>query len=131
MPQDNQSKSLFFLSRLGCILPTLSVLNLFFGWIFFGVLYWILIELALLAALYLTSKVFVRKIFSGGDKRSDAIDVESKVIEDDRYIPEGPGWQPPIQCPSCNSTNTRFAEPYYEASIYECLDCHGRFEIEE
>ena len=40
-------------------------------------------------------------------------------------------WMPAVECPICKSTNTRFLQPHYEMSIYECLDCNSRFEIEE
>lgn len=40
-------------------------------------------------------------------------------------------WQPPSQCPKCGSTDTRFVEPHYEMSIYECNVCGCRFEIDE
>jgi len=32
-------------------------------------------------------------------------------------------WQPPVQCPKCGSTDTRFVEPHHEMSIYECNVC--------
>ncbi|MBU1125548.1 MAG: hypothetical protein KKC84_05960 [Candidatus Omnitrophica bacterium] len=40
-------------------------------------------------------------------------------------------WSPAVQCPKCFSSETRFVEPHYEASIYECLVCGARFEITE
>ncbi len=38
-------------------------------------------------------------------------------------------WSPPVGCPKCGSQDTRFVEPRYEMSIYECLVCGCRFEI--
>jgi predicted RNA-binding Zn-ribbon protein involved in translation (DUF1610 family) len=40
-------------------------------------------------------------------------------------------WQPPVLCPNCGSSETRFVEPRYEMSVYECAACGCRFEIEE
>ncbi|MDD5730394.1 MAG: hypothetical protein PHN57_04635 [Candidatus Omnitrophica bacterium] len=40
-------------------------------------------------------------------------------------------WSPPVQCPRCSSEDTRFVEPHFEMSVYECLACGLRFEIEE
>lgn len=42
-----------------------------------------------------------------------------------------PDWPPPVECPKCGSKDTRFVEPHYEMSIYECNVCGCRFEIEE
>ena len=42
-----------------------------------------------------------------------------------------PEWNPPVECPKCYSKDTRFVEPHYEKSIYECNVCGCRFEIEE
>jgi transcription elongation factor Elf1 len=40
-------------------------------------------------------------------------------------------WHPAVECPECNSKDTRFVEPHEEMSIYECNICGCRFEIEE
>jgi len=40
-------------------------------------------------------------------------------------------WHPAVVCPNCGSDNTRFVEPHYEVSVYECLDCGLKFEAEE
>jgi Zn ribbon nucleic-acid-binding protein len=40
-------------------------------------------------------------------------------------------WDPAVLCPQCGSDDTRFVEPHYEMSVYECLACGYRFEIEE
>ena len=40
-------------------------------------------------------------------------------------------WQPPVECPKCGSTDTRFVEPHYEMSVYECNVCGRKFEAEE
>lgn len=40
-------------------------------------------------------------------------------------------WNPPVKCPKCSSDDTRFVEPQYETSIYECNVCGCRFEVED
>ncbi len=40
-------------------------------------------------------------------------------------------WSPLVQCPRCHSLETRFIEPHYEMSVYECTVCGVRFEVEE
>ena len=42
-----------------------------------------------------------------------------------------PDWRAAVQCPKCGSDNTRFVEPHYESSVYECETCGFRFEVEE
>lgn len=124
--------SLIILSKIGLLLPTLIVLNLFFGWIFFGFYYWLLIEIALVFLLMFTfilfGKKFYANFFKGKDDR-DVIDVEGGSLDDEEE--QIPQWHPPVSCPRCYSKNTRFIEPHYEMSVYECLDCNARFETEE
>jgi len=40
-------------------------------------------------------------------------------------------WRPPVPCPQCGRTQTRFVEMRYEVSVYECELCEGRFELDE
>ena len=40
-------------------------------------------------------------------------------------------WNPPVECPRCGSTDTRFVEPRDEVLVYECNICGCRFEMEE
>lgn len=40
-------------------------------------------------------------------------------------------WSLSVECPKCGSSDTRFVEPRYEVSIYECNICGCRFEIIE
>ncbi len=42
-----------------------------------------------------------------------------------------PDWLPAVQCPKCGSQDTRFVEPIYEMSIYECNVCGCRIEVDE
>jgi len=70
--------------RGGCLLPFLIIFNLFFGWIFFNIRTWLLIELILMALLFLYGFILSRKIFSKVNspaQRDDAIDVEGKVLK--------------------------------------------------
>jgi uncharacterized Zn finger protein len=39
-------------------------------------------------------------------------------------------WHPAVECSKCGSDDTRFIEPRYEISVYECNSCGTRFEIE-
>ncbi|MDP3722920.1 MAG: hypothetical protein Q8R91_05410 [Candidatus Omnitrophota bacterium] len=44
---------------------------------------------------------------------------------------EGPeGWRPPVPCPQCGQTQTRFVEMRYEMSVYECELCQLQFEAD-
>jgi len=70
--------------RGGCLLPFLLIFNLFFGWIFFSVRAWVLVEILLIIALVIYSYILSRKIISrvnNAGKRDNAIDVEGKVIK--------------------------------------------------
>jgi antibiotic biosynthesis monooxygenase (ABM) superfamily enzyme len=70
--------------RGGCFLPFLIIFNFFFGWIFFGLRAWILIEIILIIILMIYPYILSRKIMSGvnsAGKRRNAIDVEGKVIK--------------------------------------------------
>ena len=72
------------LYRGGCFLPLLIIFNFLFGWIFFSIRTWLLIELILFAVLFLYGYILSRKIFSQIDnptKKVDAIDVEGKVLK--------------------------------------------------
>lgn len=40
-------------------------------------------------------------------------------------------WSSSVVCPKCGSDDTRFVEPRYEISVYECNACGCRFETEE
>ena len=40
-------------------------------------------------------------------------------------------WFPRIGCPQCGSQDTRFVQPRYEMSIYECNACGCRFEVKK
>ena len=44
---------------------------------------------------------------------------------------EPESWHPPVPCPQCGQTQTRFVELRHERSVYECERCEVRFEIEE
>lgn len=83
--KQTQKKSFLFVSQTGCLLPMLIVLNLFFGWIFFKPLIWLFTEGALILLFIINSYVLIKKVSSLSTRRSDAIDVESQVVEEDRY----------------------------------------------
>lgn len=127
-------KSLVMLGKIGTLLPTLIAVNFFFGWIFFGFYYWILIGITLIFLLMFTFIIFGKGLYAGffkgsGPSPSDAIDVEGKALDDeDSEVPE---WHAPVSCPRCYSKDTQFIEPHYEMSVYECSKCGTRFETEE
>ncbi|MFH1354818.1 MAG: hypothetical protein ABIH19_01525 [Candidatus Omnitrophota bacterium] len=74
--------SLIFLSRAGCLLPSLIGLNFFFGWIFFGFAAWLLIEAVLILLFFLYSYFIMRRIASASGQKDDVIDVEGRVVDD-------------------------------------------------
>ena len=44
---------------------------------------------------------------------------------------EPQGWKPPVPCPQCQRTETRFVTYHYEMSVYLCEICGVQFEINE
>jgi hypothetical protein len=88
MPKPHShNKSLFFVSRTGCLLPFLILFNLLFGWMFFKLLAWLLIEGALILLFILNSRIVMRKIFSSSSsKRDGVIDVEGQVVEEKKKL---------------------------------------------
>jgi len=40
-------------------------------------------------------------------------------------------WRPPVPCPTCGQTQTRFVGMRYEMSVYECEFCQLQFEVDE
>ncbi|MCU0652305.1 MAG: hypothetical protein MUC39_05125 [Candidatus Omnitrophica bacterium] len=86
-------KSIAFSSRSGCLLPALILFNLFFGRAFFEAPLWLGIELVLIAIFIINAVIFSKKIFSfaaGGSPRAGVIDIEGKIVEDTRHLPESP-----------------------------------------
>lgn len=54
------------------------------------------------------------------------------VFEEGELPPEEPEtWHPPVPCPQCRQTRTRFVTMRYEMSVYECELCGIQFEVEE
>lgn len=80
-----QNKSFLLVSQTGCLLPMLMILNLFFGWIFFKPLIWLFTEGALILLFIINSYVLIKKVSSLSARRSDVIDVEGQVVEEDKY----------------------------------------------
>ena len=67
----------------GCLLPSLIVLNLFFGRLFFRPAAWLAIEGILLLLLLLNSYITIRRIQSTQrNNPKNVIDVEGKVVDD-------------------------------------------------
>ena len=83
MRNDKFARSFVFSNRTGCLLPSLIVLNLLFGWIFLKPLYWFLAGAVLLSIYIINGYIITRKIISASSgKHHNAIDVEASVIED-------------------------------------------------
>ena len=40
-------------------------------------------------------------------------------------------WRPPVACPNCGLTQTRFVTMRYEVLVYECEICEAQFEVDE
>ena len=55
------------------------------------------------------------------------------VFDDDEPVhdAEPEPWRPPVQCPQCQRTDTRFVTLRQEMSVYACEICNVRFELEE
>ncbi|MFH1414037.1 MAG: hypothetical protein ABIG56_04250 [Candidatus Omnitrophota bacterium] len=82
MSKKDNLNSLMFLSRTGCLLPSLIIFNFFFGWIFFGFAAWLLIEVGLILLFFLYSYIIMRRIASPSRQKDDVIDVEGRVVDD-------------------------------------------------
>lgn len=79
----NALRSFVFFSGSGCLLPSLIIFNLLFGWIFLRPKEWLIIEAILLLLFIINGYNIRRKIFSGSSKKhDDAIDVKGEVVED-------------------------------------------------
>jgi hypothetical protein len=53
---------------------------------------------------------------------------------DHEEFPQGDepaAWRPPVQCPRCQQSQTRFITLNYEISVYECELCGEQFEVDE
>lgn len=46
-------------------------------------------------------------------------------------VEEAQEWRPPVACPKCGRTETRFVTLNYEMSVYECEACETQFEVDE
>lgn len=49
----------------------------------------------------------------------------------DETAEEPQGWRPPVACPQCGRTETRFVTLNYEMSVYVCEGCGVQFETDE
>ncbi len=58
--------------------------------------------------------------------------VDPPFADSEEPVSEEPEpWHPPVLCPQCGQTQTRFVGMRYEVSVYECELCQVQFEIEE
>jgi len=100
MYKDKRLRSFVFFSGSGCLLPSLIIFNLLFGWIFLKPKLWLITEAILVLFFIINGFIITRKIFSVFSKhdaevsasRSDAskrndirdgvIDVKGEVVEE-------------------------------------------------
>jgi len=85
MLNNNRAKSLFVLSRTGCLLPFLIFFNLIFGRLFLPPRAWLILEGALILLFLINASLMMRtvkKTFYGSGKRRDVIDVEGEVVKE-------------------------------------------------
>lgn len=82
MPVGSSNRSVFFVSRTGCLLPFLLLFNLLFGWMFLKPLAWLSIEAVLFLLFILNTRIAARKFTSTSLKRRGAIDVEGEDIRE-------------------------------------------------
>ncbi|MFH1777926.1 MAG: hypothetical protein ABH952_10265 [Candidatus Omnitrophota bacterium] len=122
-------------SKLSKTVATLFAFNLFFGWMFFGFFYWILFGLILGSLLFLGPVLLAGSISSGLNNTCHTEDTDDFKPDRAVYkdVPnfeniEDAEWHPMVRCPKCFSTDTRFVQPHYEMSVYECNTCGTRFE---
>lgn len=133
MPELNLNlKRIISLSRFSAILPTLIILNLLFGWIFFGFLNWLFIGLTLITLFMINIALFAKSFKVNLGKRNsdeDIIDIKGNTVENEQL--EDKGYHGGLACPHCDSCDTILIEPHDEMNEYECLKCGIRFEVEE
>jgi uncharacterized membrane protein len=79
-------RSFVFFSGSGCLLPSLIIFNLLFGWIFLKPKPWLIIEAILLLLFIINGYNIRRKIISTSSKRDDIIDVKGEVVEDRHHL---------------------------------------------
>jgi len=79
-------KSMLFVSRAGCFLPFLIIFNLLFGWMFFKLLAWLLIEVGLVLLFMLSARIAMRKVFSAPSRRGNVIDIEGEAVDEKRKL---------------------------------------------
>lgn len=68
-------------ARTGCFIPTLIVLNLFFGWMFFPPLQWVIIGVVLTVVFVAYYFILAKKMVKAYSKRKNVIDIEGRVME--------------------------------------------------
>ena len=82
-----QNRSLFFVSQTGCLLPVLIVFNLMFGWMFFKLSTWILVEVVMILLFVLSARFMMKKIVSSSfSRRENVVDVEGETVEEKKRL---------------------------------------------
>jgi len=76
----------------GCLLPSLIVLNLFFGRIFFSLKHWLIIEGVLILLFMLSAYIFTRQFLaSATPRRGNVVDIEGEVIQEKEALGHSKG----------------------------------------
>ncbi len=131
MPKFKINSAILF-GRVSAILPTLILLNLFFGWILFGFYNWLFIGLTLVTLFIINIALFAKSFklnLGNRDSDEDIIDIKGNTLEDEQL--EDKGYHGGLACPHCDSCDTILIAPHDDMNEYECLKCGLRFEVEE
>jgi len=81
-----RNKSLYLMGQLGCLIPSLILVNLFFGLLFFKPIIWLLIGVILVILFILNTYIIIRKMSSFFSEKDDVIDVEGEAIEEKEQL---------------------------------------------
>ncbi|MBU1924977.1 MAG: hypothetical protein KKB82_03525 [Candidatus Omnitrophica bacterium] len=137
----NRFLNLILMSKIIYALVVAFLFIFLFGWIFIRFFFWLvsggLILFALILAVFYAVKNILfspvkqaEQILKNAGRKKGAIDVEAEVEDMENDADTQTLWQDSVYCPFCNSNDTRFISPHYEAALYECNRCRQRFEAE-
>ncbi len=74
---------MILISQIGCLLPLLIILNLFFGLMFFSPVIWLTVGIVLVFLFLANSYLAARKLKKTYLKKRRVIDIEASVVEED------------------------------------------------
>ncbi len=81
MPQPAGFQKIVTVGGAGCFLAALCVFNLFFGWLFLKPRLWILVELTLVALLWVYNRLLLFSLRRAQKNREKVIDTDAEIIE--------------------------------------------------